>query len=64
MQKGIEDSKHKEKLEKLLQGILVERSSSVSSYLDALESKLDNYKDDDIKTSKSKIFSLFRNWFR
>ncbi len=39
---GIEDPKHKEKLEKLSQGVLVERKVSVSSYLDDLEAQIEN----------------------
>ncbi len=39
---GIEDPKHKEKLEKLSQGILVERKTSVSSYLDDLEAQIED----------------------
>lgn len=42
-QKGIDDSHHKEKLEKLLQGILVERNTSISSYL---ESQMENREGD------------------
>ena len=66
---GIEDIKHREKLEKLLQGILVERNSSVSDYLDTLENQLDNCKSDKeiIETKiinenkhKGKILSLFK----
>lgn len=70
--KGINDPQHKEKLEKLLQGILVERSSSVSDYLDALQTQIENSKDDDYQiieskpcTSskpKTKILSLFKKF--
>lgn len=66
-QKGINDPQRKEKLEKLLQGILVERSCSVSSYLDALQSQIDNSSSTIIETiptvssePKSRILSLFK----
>ncbi len=66
-QKGIDDPQRKEKLEKLLQGILVERSSSVSSYLDTLQSQIDDNSFPIIKSTptviskpKSKILSLFK----
>lgn len=66
-QKGIDDTQRKEKLEKLLQGELVERSSSVSSYLDALQSQIDNSSLQIIESTpvisskpKSRILSLFK----
>jgi len=66
-QKGIEDPQHKEKLEKLLQGILVERSSSVSNYLDSLQKELENSRSQIIQSTstinskpKSRILSLFK----
>ena len=66
-QKGINDQQRKEKLEKLLQGELVERSSSVSSYLDALQSQIDDSSSPIIESTpivsskpKSKILSLFK----
>lgn len=40
-QKGINDLKHKEKLEKLLHGELVERSISVEEYLNVLQNQID-----------------------
>lgn len=66
-QKGIDDPQRKEKLEKLLQGELVERSSSVSSYLDALQSQIDDSSSQIIESTpvisskpKSRILSLFK----
>lgn len=66
-QKGINDPQRKEKLEKLLQGELVERSSSVSSYLDALQSQIDDSSSQIIESTpvisskpKSRILSLFK----
>lgn len=61
-QKGMNDPKHKEKLEKLLQGVLVERDINVS---DGLQDQLDDYSQvievQPIETSKpkSRILSLF-----
>ena len=70
-QKGIDDPQHKEKLEKLLQGELVERSSSVSSYLDVLQNQIDNSNSSIIESMpvasskpKSKILSLFKRYVR
>ncbi len=37
---GTSDSQHKEKLENLLQGVLVKRSISLSSYLDFLQTQI------------------------
>lgn len=71
--KGIEDPQHKEKLEKLLQGELVERSSSVSSFFDALQSQIDDSQSDDFQIIKSvsidpkpkfRVLSLFRKNIR
>lgn len=66
-QKGIDDPQRKEKLEKLLQGEFVERSSSVSSYLDALQSQIDDSSSQIIESTpvisskpKSRILSLFK----
>lgn len=66
-QKGIDDPQRKEKLEKLLQGELVERSSSVSSYLDTLQNQIDNSSSPIIESTpvvssktKSRILSLFK----
>lgn len=70
IKKGIADPQHKEKLEKLLQGILVERSYSLSSYLDTLEAQIEDSTSDDfqiiesvpnvIPKPKSKFLSLFK----
>lgn len=66
-QKGINDPQRKEKLEKLLQGELVERSSSVSSYLDSLQNQIDDSSSPIIESTpivsskpKSRILSLFK----
>ena len=64
-QKGIDDPQHKEKIEKLLQGELVERSSSVSRYLDSLQNQIDDssspiIESTPIVSSKSRILSLFK----
>ena len=65
--KGIDDPKHNEKLEKLLQGELVHRSSSVSSYLDVLQNQIDDSNSQIIKSTsivsskpKFRILSLFK----
>lgn len=65
-EKGINDSQRKEKLEKLLQGELVERSISVSSYFDDLQIQIDDsslpiiVSMPSISKSKSRILSLFK----
>lgn len=57
--KGIKDPQRKAKLEKLMEGILVERSSSISTYLDSLENQINKDISDDTQlveyTSKSKL---------
>lgn len=67
--KGINDPQHKEKLEQLFQGIIVDRGSDVSSYLDTLQKQIDdNSLDSPIIESvpnihlkpKSKILNLFK----
>lgn len=68
--KGINDPQRKEKLEKLLQGILVERKTSVSSYLDSLEKQIDNNSNNGQEIiesvnktnskAKARILSLFK----
>ena len=67
IKKGIISPEHKENLEKLLQGELVERSSSVSSYLDVLQSQIDDSSSQIIESTpvisskpKSRILSLFK----
>ena len=72
--KGINYPQRKEKLEKLLQGILVERSSSVSSYLDSLQTQMDDSKNDTFQIiesvssvntkPKSRILSLFKRYIK
>ena len=44
-EKGINDPKHREKLESLLNGIMVERQESLLEYLNKLEEELDTKKD-------------------
>lgn len=70
-QKGINDPQREEKLEKLLQGELVERSISVSSYLDALQNQIDDSSSQIIESiptvsskPKSRILSLFKKNIR
>ena len=64
-QKGMNDPQHREKLEKLLQGILVERDINVLSHSEDLQKQLDDYSQvievQPIETSKpkSRILSLF-----
>ncbi len=72
--KGIKDLQRKEKLEKLMEGILVERTSSISSYLDSLENELNKDGSGDsqmvesmlkIESSpKSKILSLLKKYIQ
>lgn len=64
-QQGIDDLLHKEKLEKLLQGELVERSN-MPNYLETLQSQIDNNSSQIIESTpissskiKSKILRLF-----
>lgn len=69
--KGIDDPKHIEKLEKLLQGIFVERSDSVSDYLDDLQIQIEESESDDfqlmptmpnrISKEKPMILKLIKN---
>lgn len=59
-EKGIYDPKHKENLEKLLQGELVERSNSVSSHLGSLHNQIENSNSSIVSSkAKSRILSLF-----
>lgn len=65
-QEGIDDLKHSEKLERLLQGELVERCNSLSNYLDNLQNQIYNNRllNDELTPTasskqKSKILSLF-----
>ena len=72
--KGIKDPQRKEKLEKLMQGILVERSSSISTYLDSLENELNKKIGNNLQIvesipnieprSKSKILSLIKKYIQ
>lgn len=74
--KGINDPKHREKLESLLNGIMVERQESLLEYLNKLEEELDTKKDISQlgeplpvtsveepvsnKKAKSRVLSLFK----
>ena len=71
---GIVDAGHIEKLEKLLQGELVERSDSLSSYLDSIEEEIErgssdttqiieSVPSDDCK-KKSKILGLLKKYIK
>lgn len=69
--KGIDDPQHQEKLEKLLQGELVERNSSISIYLDAVQNQIENCNSLIIESTpdvssklKSRILSLFKKNIR
>ena len=75
-EKGINDPKHREKLESLLNGIMVERQESLLEYLNKLEEELDTKKDISQlgeplpvplveepvsnKKAKSRVLSLFK----
>lgn len=63
-QKGINDPQRKEKLEKLFQGELVERTSSISSYFDTLETKLENSESDSPQIIKTKQIDSDKPKFR
>ena len=67
IKKGIDDPYHKEKLEQLLKGILVERSSHMSYYLEELEKQIELNQNTSIESipnistkPKSRILSLFK----
>ncbi|MBP3445437.1 MAG: hypothetical protein J6K23_05830 [Bacilli bacterium] len=70
LQQGINSPKHKENLEQLLQGVFVERDTSISSYLDSLEKQLINSKNNEqqiirsttspVSKPKSIILKLFK----
>lgn len=66
---GMEDPQHKEKLEKLAQGIMVERDNRITDYLNKLQAKLDEDEDETLVSKyqtkptpkvKSKILSFFK----
>lgn len=73
---GINDPKHREKLESLLNGVMIERHESLLEYLNKLEEELDTKKDisqlgeplpvpsleEPIsnKKTKSRVLSLFK----
>ena len=70
LQQGINSPKHRENLEQLLQGVFVERDTSISSYLDSLEKQLINSKNNEqqiirsttspVSKPKSIILKLFK----
>ena len=69
-QKGIDDTKHIEKLEKLFRGILVERKLGLDNYFDSLLKKLDSCENETAQIpekeqsaetkQKTRILSLFK----
>lgn len=62
-QNGIDDPQHKEKLEKLLRGEIVERSDSVSDYLDNLQNQIDSTSFpviESISKTRTRILSIFK----
>lgn len=71
-EKGIADSGHVEKLEKLLEGELVERSDSLSSYLESLEEEIEKGSSDEAQIidsvpgndckKKSKVLGLLKKY--
>jgi len=50
---GINDPNHRENLEKLLSGNLVERNSKLSNYLDSLENQIAVHNDDSVEIIKT-----------
>lgn len=72
--KGINDSKHQDKLEKLLRGIIVDRSNEVADYLDNLlidiengnvtSEEITNQAQPVISKHKSKILSLIKKYIK
>lgn len=62
-EKGINDLKHREKLESLLTGVMVERHESLLDYLNKLEEGLDTIEVEEPvsnKKAKSRVLSLFK----
>lgn len=62
-EKGINDLKHREKLESLLTGVMVERHESLLDYLNKLEEELDTKEIEEPvsnKKAKSRVLSLFK----
>ena len=62
-EKGINDLKHREKLESLLTGVMVERQDSLLEYLNKLEEELDTKEVEEPvsnKKAKSRVLSLFK----
>ena len=71
-EKGINDLKHREKLESLLNGIMVERQNSLLEYLNKLEEELNTKEVEEPllvtleeeqvsnKKAKSRVLSLFK----
>lgn len=61
--KGINDLRHREKLESLLTGVMVERHESLLDYLNKLEEGLDTIEVEEPvsnKKAKSRVLSLFK----
>ena len=67
LERGINDPKHKDKLECLLKGILVEREESLLDYLNELEKELDSkigipsVERKEVIKGKSRILKLFKS---
>lgn len=69
-EKGINDLKHREKLESLLNGIMVERHESLTDYLNKLEEELNTKEveepllvpsvEESVSKAKSRVLSLFK----
>lgn len=67
-ERGINDSNHRENLENILQGIIVDKTDGLTSYLNSLEAQLEENKDDSIEIiptnpttrPKTKLLSLFK----
>lgn len=62
-EKGINDQKHRERLESLLNGVMVEKHSSLLDYLNALEKELSTKELEETlpnKKAKSRVLSLFK----
>ena len=60
-EKGANDPKHIEKLENLLNGVLVERQDSLLNYLNKLEEELDTKEVEELvpnKKAKSRVLNL------
>lgn len=67
-ERGINDANHRENLENILQGIIVDKTDGLTSYLNSLEAQLEENKDDSIEIiqttpttrPKTKLLSLLK----